>query len=281
MEKPLQNDRYRQHFPPTLRERLKMSYIYWAHRLAGRVKTGPPSVQFFYGHFLFADELPSFHRWMDRLQTIFHIVSYSEAVRRVGEGDITGKHACFSFDDGFGNNLRLARLLAERGISAMFFVNPEVADRSSDGGWLAAHCRDRLHKQPLDFLSWQELESLKAMGHEIGNHSLRHERLSALPPAAWGEHIAAAREQLAARLGPVVHFAWPYGQRADMPPEAMRLALESGHQSLASGIRGRHFARLDLRRHFLLRDQLVFHEPLWVLDYFYRQSLRKRPDTEI
>lgn len=270
----LRNDRFALHYPPTLRSRLRSAAI-----LAGDLLGGPlperDGVYFLYSHSVFEDELEGLEQVAAFVRENFDWISYSEAVERVREGRFDGRHACFSFDDGFANVERAAELFERLGVSCALFVNPAVVDRAGDAQahreWLDRHCRERLLVEPVDFLDWDALERLKARGHEVGNHALTHRDLATLPEPEWREEIDAARERLVERLGSCEHFAWPFGRRENVNEAILRHAMAT-HRSVAAAIRGRHEEALDLSRSYLLRDLVLFAHGLRSARFFARRA---------
>lgn len=150
--------------------------------------------------------------------------------------------ACFSSDDGYESNLRLGRVLREFGISGCFFLNPVSLLPQSDR-WNERFCQARLQARPARFLRQSDVESLLAGGHEIGNHTLTHVVCSETPLARLSAEISEARHWLEARFGPIVHFAWPYGQVHHFSSVAQTLVAETGHVSAASVVRGAHLLK--------------------------------------
>ncbi len=178
--------------------------------------------------------------------------------------------ACFSSDDGFESNLRLAAVLKEFGTTGCFFVNPaSVANR--DDAWVAEFCRVRLQARPSRFLDQRQLEGLVRDGHEIGNHTTTHVVCSETPVNRLAREIESAREWLERRFGPVLHFAWPYGQVDHCSRAAKRLIFEAGHVSASSVVRGAHLlsdspeAPKDV---VLCRDQIWAADPIKHTLYF-------------
>jgi peptidoglycan/xylan/chitin deacetylase (PgdA/CDA1 family) len=98
------------------------------------------------------------------------------------------------FDDGGRSDYDFAfPLLAERGLTATFFVNPATVDTPG-------------------YVTWPELREMSRAGMEIASHGYRHEVLTSLPPAQLAASLATSRHILQDRLGtPVQFLAAPYG----------------------------------------------------------------------
>jgi len=75
-----------------------------------------------------------------------------------------------------------------------------------------------------------ELRDLAAGGTiEIGSHTRRHPRLTALPPDEQASEIAGGKADLEEILGAAVaSFAYPFGQRGDLTSETSRIVREAG-----------------------------------------------------
>lgn len=269
----LKNDQYSLHFPSSL---LKRIFIQLDQLIHPNLVKERKSIQFLYGHHLFKDEIESFKIVTSYLLNNFKIISYSKAVELLKTGDIDDHYICFSFDDGMKNCMRIAEYFNELGISALFFVNPEIVDHFDDEIYIQNHCKENLHLQELDFMGWNDIDLLLKMGHEIGNHTLNHKRLSAIPVEEYPEQIVKSKEWIEKHAGRVKHFAWTYGLKGDMTPEAFKLVIQSGHESVASAIRGQHFNSLNLNKDHILRDQILFKDPVRFFKYFYNKVNKSR-----
>jgi peptidoglycan/xylan/chitin deacetylase (PgdA/CDA1 family) len=264
-----------------------LSALYLAYRASGALARGlaTPRVQFFCLHHVFEDEEAPFRRLLERLSHHFDFVSWSEGVRMVLSGQAPPRPvACFSSDDGLASNLVMARVLEEFGATGCFFINPASLD-STDDAFAARFCRLRLQARPARFLSVDDTEGLLRSGHEIGNHTLTHVVCSETPTERLEAEIVGAQEALQSRFGPVLHFAWPYGQYTHFSEAARSLVFESGHVSASSVIRGAHLVgggspfKGDL---CIRRDQVWARDPVEHILYFTaRNALHPelRPDS--
>jgi peptidoglycan/xylan/chitin deacetylase (PgdA/CDA1 family) len=115
-----------------------------------------------------------------------------------------------TFDDGTVDHLDAARMLADRGVRATFYVN---------SGRLGSSSRD---------LDWSDLEQIAAYGHEIGGHTTDHVDLSETADDGAYEQILSDRRALQARGFGVASFAYPYGAWDDA---ARRLVATAGYAS--------------------------------------------------
>lgn len=116
-----------------------------------------------------------------------------------------------SWDDGHINDLRLARLLADRGYVGTFFMNQFSHARRHD------------------------IAALEALGMEIGSHTINHPRGCAIPPDAWLAECLHMRLNLEADLGhPIISFAYPYNHTPAYDQDGdyvLRAVRVSGYES--------------------------------------------------
>jgi peptidoglycan/xylan/chitin deacetylase (PgdA/CDA1 family) len=234
-----------------------------------------PRVQFLYLHHLFRDEVAPFRALLEALAEQHTFISYSEAVERVLNGPIDRPYVAFSFDDGLKSCRLAGDLLAEFSASACFFVCPEVIGLR-DPKRIRAFCEERLRIPPTEFLDWSELEALKADGHEVGAHTINHLDLATLSRSRLEYEIIGSRDLLEARLGPVPHFAWPYGTFRSFSAAAAEVVHAAGFRSCASAERGAHVTPVsgDPASLCIRRDQVLPAEPLHHAMYFCTRSAR-------
>ena len=97
-----------------------------------------------------------------------------------------------SWDDGVQEDMRIAEMLAERGMKGTFYA-----------------CPDQGQSRPLTKV---DMRQLRSMGMEIGAHTLTHPDLTRLPPDAMRAEIRGSMERLEDSLGePVRSFCYPFG----------------------------------------------------------------------
>jgi peptidoglycan/xylan/chitin deacetylase (PgdA/CDA1 family) len=113
-----------------------------------------------------------------------------------------------TFDDGTQDHADVARLLAGRGLSATFYVSSNLIGSTPD------------------YLTWDELAELAALGHEIGGHTSNHPDLTTLEPEAATEQVAGDRARLAASGLEPITFAYPYGAQN---PAVRELVARAGY----------------------------------------------------
>jgi peptidoglycan/xylan/chitin deacetylase (PgdA/CDA1 family) len=124
----------------------------------------------------------------------------------------------FTLDDGYVDNAELAHpLLRRHGATATIFaVSRRMGERNlwSDGA--------AVQGRPL--LTWAQAEELRKDGMEFGAHTRTHAALPGLRPEQLVDEVEGSRADLEARLGPIRHFAYPYGKVDESAIEAVEAA---------------------------------------------------------
>jgi peptidoglycan/xylan/chitin deacetylase (PgdA/CDA1 family) len=167
------------------------------------------------------------------LRSAFRVVPLGEVFRalRAG-GPMPPRTVAVTFDDSYRDNLEAARVLAEQGLPATFFLPTAFVDSNHTFPW------DR-HLPRLPNLSWADVRAMAALGHEIGSHTVTHPDLGAVShERAWDELVgskAALEEQL---CRPVRWFAYPFGGKDNLRPEWVPLIAEAGYEGGLSAHNG-------------------------------------------
>jgi peptidoglycan/xylan/chitin deacetylase (PgdA/CDA1 family) len=268
------------HKPKTTRDTLRhaaLDLTSLGFRLSHRREKlfAKPRVQFLYIHHTFRDEVEKLDLLIRTLAQHHHFVSHSEAVERILTGNIDRPYISVSSDDGLRNNIEAARVLDRYGIKGCFFICPSIIDER-DPEKIAAFARERLHFPPVEFLSWQEVETLQRQGHEIGGHTSSHINIARTDDTRLPEEIGGCFEQIKKRCGAPMHFAFPYGRFTDFSSAGWKLVRESGYSSCASAQRGCHItagASLpEAGKLMIRRDHIILDWPLHHILYFIARS---------
>lgn len=168
---------------------------------------------------------------LDCLRATVDIVDLREIVAAADHGPSTRPRVALTFDDGYADNYEFAfPLLAERGITATFFVtvgflerDPEVMSRLA-GIW-------RTPRDELSPLAWRQVEEMRAAGMQFGSHTWSHPNLSELSPAQAASELDRSKAILEDRTGERVDaVAYPFGKwRQHVDETTLTLARAAGY----------------------------------------------------
>lgn len=236
-----------------------------------------PRVQFLYVHHVFKDEEAKMDRLMAHLARQHTFIPYGEGVDRVLRNEIDKPYICISSDDGFKNNLALAAILERHGAKGCFFINPSIIGEDSSAV-IEAHCREKLHFPPVEFLDWKDVERLQKAGHEIGSHTMAHTNVAAMTTAEFAEDCGRMRQVLMQRCGEAKHFAFPYGRFFHFNEAARKVVFDGGFISCATAERGCHInglRPLEPRELVIRRDHVIADWKLAHIVHFLVQAARR------
>jgi peptidoglycan/xylan/chitin deacetylase (PgdA/CDA1 family) len=255
-----------------------LSALAWLGKRDGAIERGlaRKRIHLVYLHHVFRDEEAGFRSLVKSLAAGHEFIGHSEAVHRIHDGRIDRPYVSFSFDDGFADNIRAARVLEEYGTTGCFFVCPGIVGEQ-DPSRLRRFCVDRLQfPVATPFLDWRQLEMLVARGHEIGGHTMTHPDLGATPIDRADEEISRSHDAIRARLGSVAHFAWPRGRWINFTPRWRRAVFDAGFTTCASAVRGAHVSASpgSLENLCLRRDHVVANWPISHIRYLLARSSR-------
>jgi len=174
-----------------------------------------------------------FCAYCDFFQRYFIVVSLGELLDRLRGGrDISG-HLVITFDDGYRDNARCALELRRRGLPACFFVTTGFVGSSRNAWW------DSLLSIRSEWMSWDDVRQLHALGFELGPHTATHANLGAISGAEAVAEIVGAKEVLERELGARTHhFGFPYGRSEHMSDENRQLVRSAGFRSCLSACGG-------------------------------------------
>jgi peptidoglycan/xylan/chitin deacetylase (PgdA/CDA1 family) len=237
-------------------------------------------IQFIYLHHTFANEEQSFRRMLERLTLTHTFIGYSQAVKKLVNGDIDKPYISISFDDGFKCSLRGAEILNRFGIKACFFLIGSMIGET-DFDTIKRFNRERLLRPPIRYMSWDDVEMLLESGHEIGGHTMTHPVLSQLSYQQIQFEISESYRLLTRRLGTVKHFAWPFGSSSHINDQAIKTVFDAGFESCASAVRGCHLpgSESSLQRMIIRRDYIQATWPLHHVNYFFSKNIRQGKAT--
>jgi peptidoglycan/xylan/chitin deacetylase (PgdA/CDA1 family) len=136
-----------------------------------------------------------------------------------------------TFDDGWAEHAGIARRWLEpRGLRGVFFVYTAAV---GGGG----------------FLSWDDLRTLEASGHEVLSHTVGHPDLVRVPDDRLAVEMRESRARLERELGhPVETIAYPFGS---FDARVVRAAADAGYRMAVLATGGNEVAtdpRLEMPR---------------------------------
>lgn len=137
-----------------------------------------------------------------------------------------------TFDDGYADNYEYAfPLLAERGLTATFFVTVGFLERDADVmNRLAVIWRTP--RDELSPLAWPQVEEMRAAGMRFGSHTWSHPNLSELSPVQAASELEHSKAILEDRTGARVDaIAYPFGKwRQHVDATTLALARTAGYE---------------------------------------------------
>ncbi len=184
---------------------------------------------------------PLFHRkrlerLVDELISIYRPISPSDAIRFLNNKEAfqEGPYCLFTFDDGLKNNLLIAEILAEKGVSGLFFIVPDFVESSEPERFYRTNIRPEVlpgleyGPQDLTCMNRADLMSLQKSGHTIGCHTSDHLLRSNDTSEKLRLRIIESKNRLEDWSGVAVeHFASPIDTLFTVNPEAADLIRES------------------------------------------------------
>ncbi len=157
----------------------------------------------------------------DQLRTLeargFNMIRPEEfAAFAEGRAGLPRRAVLITFDDCYRDLLDAVPILEARSAGALAFAVSGLVGATNE--W------DRHHGGgPLPLLDADGLRRLREHGIEVGAHSRTHRLLPELPDGAVEEEVAGSVADLQALgLGPVRHFAYPYGEHDERVRAAAR-----------------------------------------------------------
>ena len=169
-------------------------------------------------------------RWL-RLRG-YTVLGLDEYVRHRLEHSLPPpRSVVLTLDDAYADNAELAHPLLQRhGLTATIFA---VSRRMGEPNLWSEGAE--VQGRPL--MTWAQAKELRRDGLEFGAHTRTHASLPGLPPEELADEVEGSRRDLEERLGPVGHFAYPYGR---LDEASVRAAEEAGFASACGIEEGRN-----------------------------------------
>lgn len=198
------------------------------------------------------------------LQRSFRVVPLAEIFRIVRSGEpLPSRTVAITFDDSYRDNLPAARVLAEHGLPATFFIPPGYVGTDHVYDW------DCALPVQLPNLTWDDVSEMAALGFDIGSHTLTHANLAQLNDAEARHELIESKRLLEVRLArPVRWLAYPFGGPQHFRPEQLTFVYEAGYEGCLSAHRG--FICRDRDNPILPREPAVCFETALNLELYLR-----------
>jgi peptidoglycan/xylan/chitin deacetylase (PgdA/CDA1 family) len=167
-----------------------------------------------------------FRRICRMLQRGFHVRPLADVVALTGSGNrVPSRTVAITFDDCYRDNLAAARVLAEHGLPAAFFIPTAFVGTDHRFAW-----DDGL--PPMPNLTWEDLHEIVRLGFDIGSHTVTHADLGLASAEEATREVTESKHTLEARLHrPVRWLAFPFGQPANVRADFVPLIREVGYEA--------------------------------------------------
>jgi peptidoglycan/xylan/chitin deacetylase (PgdA/CDA1 family) len=197
----------------------------------------------------------------------FRVVPLAEVFDIVRSGrPMPPRTVAVTFDDSYRDNLFAARVLAEYGLPASFFVPTAYVGTNRSFAWDS-------HLPRMANLTWDDVREMVRLGHEIGSHTANHINLGTAPYNEVRTELFESKAVLEKQLDRKVRwFAYPYGKRTDIRPETAALVEEAGYEGCLSGYGG--FVTPGADGRILPRDSSPVYQDMLNLQLHLRGCLQ-------
>lgn len=191
----------------------------------------------------------------------FQVVTLAQVFALVREQKpLPFRTVAITFDDCYLDNLAAARVLAEHGLPATFFIPSDFIGSDRSFFW------DR-NLPRLPNLTWNDVREMIRLGHEIGSHTASHADLGVISEEQCRYELIHSRSVIADQTGQAVRwFAHPFGGRENLRPEYIPLIREAGYQGAVSAIGG--FVRPGIDTTILPREAVPYFRSIAHLEMY-------------
>jgi peptidoglycan/xylan/chitin deacetylase (PgdA/CDA1 family) len=179
----------------------------------------------------------AFWRQVLFLRRHYRFVSLSEASELLHSGRTEFPAVSLTFDDGYADNFISLRAVAEEtGIPVSLFITTQPIELHKE------FQHDVTKGQHGAFpMTWAQIRYWKERGAEFGSHTRNHIKCGVADRALLQEEIVGSKIDFERRLGEMPQFfAFPYGNREDLPPQAIEIAA-SAYPHFLSAYGGENF----------------------------------------
>lgn len=178
-----------------------------------------------------SQQFESFVRFFGRF---FDVIPLTELLRRLETGEKLGGLLAVTFDDGYRGNATIAApILGRYGQRACFFVTTQFIGTDHVPWW------DAEKDVQTRWMTWDQVRTLRAAGHDIGSHTQTHPDLGVIGNDEARREISGGSSHLDRELGERSGlFAYPYGGRKNMSDENQSVVNQLGLRCCLSAYGG-------------------------------------------
>lgn len=164
-----------------------------------------------------------FRTFLKFFQRYFTVVPLSALVEKLNRGEDISRHIAITFDDGYRDNRRAADELLRHQLPACFFIATDFIGTERIPWWDADAAISS------EWMSWDEVRSLRRDGFELGSHTRNHIDLGIVSGDEAREEILGGARRLAEETGETARmFSYPYGRIHQLSDENRDLVRRSG-----------------------------------------------------
>ena len=163
----------------------------------------------------------AFWRQVRFLKLHYRIVSLAEATELLASGRVDVPTVALTFDDGYADNFVSLRAVAEEmEIPVALFITTQPVQLRVE----FQHDIVKGHHGAFA-MTWDQIRYWQARGAEFGSHTRTHVRCGFVDDAVLREELVGSRDDFECQLGQAPQFfAFPYGDRDNMPFNAVKIA---------------------------------------------------------
>ena len=168
-----------------------------------------------------------FAQFCDFFTRYFIVVSLSELLDRLKHGQDISRRLAITFDDGYRDNHEFAaQELRRRRLPACFFIAPGFLGTQTAAWW------DARASIASEWMTWDQVRSVRAAGFEIGAHTITHADCGDIKGGDAIREIGGSKTLLEQEVGaPIEHFAYPYGDPRHMTEQNRAVVRSAGFSS--------------------------------------------------
>jgi len=202
----------------------------------------------------------AFWRQVLFLRRHYRVVSLTEVSEMLLSGRGPSPAVSLTFDDGYADNfVSLRAVAAELDVPVSLFITTQPVELHKE--FQHDVTKGQLGSFPL---TWPQIRYWKDRGAEFGSHTRTHIKCGIADCAILREEIVGSKIDFETQLGDTPRFfAFPYGNRGDMSPEAAGIAA-SAYPHFLSAFGGENHPDQDQAHAHLFRKN-AYPEP-WELE---------------